>query len=182
MEYLIDMSEFFSMMQAFSDSKQTEEMQIDQSFLEAKEALKSVKGISGISITGNSRNYIFGIKFNFTDVNALNEAMSCIFQQEYSGLKYISFSGRKITRHGVISEDFSQEKLIGDEKTEFDEEMMQGIFEQMKYKVSMEFQRPVKSVNTNAEYEISGKSVKFETDFAKFLDNNKNLETIINLR
>lgn len=182
MEYTIDMSKLLSMMQSFSESENSEDLQIDQSFIEATEELKSIKGISNVSLTGNNSEYIYGIKYDFTDIDVLNEAMSSILKQESHYSKYISIDGKKITRHSVISDEFSFDKLKGKEEGEIDKETMQGIFEQMKYFITMNFQRPVKSVTTMADYNIKGKTIFLETNFAKILENKKNLETQIILK
>jgi hypothetical protein len=182
MEYIIDMSELFSMMQSLSEESPTDDIQVDQSFLEAAETLKSVKGISKILLTGNNKEYLFAIKFDFANIDALNEAMGHILQQESKKIKYVTVSGKKITRHSIISEEFSHDKLMGEEEEGIDQEMMKGIFEQMKYKVTMSFHRSVKSVNTKTEYQTRDKTVSFETDFARLIDDKKSLETNIILK
>ena len=182
MEYIIDMSEFYQMMASFSDSVNEQELQIDQSFSETAEGLKTLKDISNVQLTGNSRDYIFGIRYDFANPAALNEAMAYILHNETAGKEYIKFSRKNITRYSLISDEFSKEKIIGVEENEMDEGMLKEIFEKMKYRISMDFSRPVKSVTTLAEYSIDKNKLNVETTFNALLENNKVLETVIRLK
>ena len=182
MEYLIDMSEFYSLMQSFSENKLNEDLEIDQSFMVAAERLNNIKGISNIQLTGNSNEYIFGIKYDFANPDALNNAISYIFQKNLKHKEYIRFNRKNITRYSLISEEFSKDKIMGEKEMELDEGMLKEIFERMKYKISMEFFRPVRSVDTKADYVIDNRTLTLETDFGKILDDNRILETRIRLR
>ena len=182
MEYLIDMSAFYSLMKSFSEKQFDEDMEIDRSFMDAADGLKDIKGISNIQLTGNSHEYIFGIKYDFANPDALNDAMSLIFQKNSNHKEYLSFNRKNITRHSVISEEFSKDKIMGEEEMELDESMVKEIFEQMKYNISMEFSRPIRSVDTKADYTIDKRKLTLETNFGKILDDNKVLETNIRLR
>lgn len=176
------MSEFYQIMTSFSESMQDEDIQIDQSFIETAEGLKSVKGISNIKLTGNNKEYIFGISYDFADPESLNEAMALILHSEAESNEYVSFKGKNITRYSLISDEFSKDKIIGEDESEMDEGMMKEIFEQMKYKITMNFSRPVKSVTTMAEYTIDKNNINIETNFNTLLENKKVLETVIRLK
>lgn len=183
MEYTIDMNDFLlTMQQAFSENQPDESLKIDKSFEEAAYTLKSIEGISNIQITGNPEEFIFGIKYDFSNIDALNKAMSHILQKKSGQKEYLSFKRKNITRHGVISEEFSRDRLFGKDEEELDEGMIKDIFGQIKYNISLSFPKPVKSVNTKASYTIDNKTVTLETDFGKLMDNNKLLETKIRLK
>jgi len=182
MEYLIDMSEFYTMMNSFSGSLPDEDIQIDQSFMEIAEELKNIKGVSNVQLTGNNQEYIFGIKYDFSDPPSLNRAMAFILQKKYDQVEYLSIKGKNITRYSSISEEFSTEKIIGNEENEMDETMIKEIFEKMNYKIYMDFFRPVKSVVTKANYTIDNNKLIVEANFGDILQNNKILETSIRLK
>jgi hypothetical protein len=106
--------------------------------------------------------------------------MGHILKQESAKIKYVSINKNNVSRHSIIAEDITND--LFEEEAEMDMDMMQSIFEQMKYKVSMSFPGKINSVNTASEYVIDGKQIVFETDFAKLLDNKKILETNIRFR
>lgn len=182
MEYMIDMNEFFLTMQSFSEHQPNESLRIDQSFEDAALTLKKVAGISNIQITGNSENFIFGIKFDFSNVAALNQAMSYILQKKTAQKEFLSFKRKNITRHGVISDEFSKDRFFGEDEKELDAGMIKDVFGQIKYNIDMTFHRPVKSVNTKADFTIDKNKLSLKTDFGRLMDDNTILETKVRLK
>ncbi len=181
LEYLIDMSEMYEMMAAFSDS--TEEMDMsgfDESMRESLPGLSDISGISNIELTGNPEKFIAGVKFDFKNADALNKAMAILFMIEdnTSGdAQYVEIKGKNFTRFGLTSQEFNKEALLGTE--ELDEETMKTMLESMKYKVSVEFEKPVKKVKSIAEFYIENNAVFLETNLSEIFDNSDYLKTVI---
>jgi len=182
MEYIIDMSEMYEMMASFSDSAGDPggATEIDQSMREALPGLNNIDGISNISFTGDVSKYIAGIKFDFRDANALNQAMAVLFEGEESITgeeKYIEIKGKTFTRYSLTSKEFSKDQLLGSE--ELDAETMKSVLESMKYKVSVSFDKKIKKVETLATQTLDEKSVLIETNFSELFDNGDFLKTSI---
>jgi hypothetical protein len=181
MEYFIDMSELYQMMASFSDSTgEMESPEIDQSMREMLPGLENIEGISNIELTGDTAKYAAGIKFDFKNPNALNQAMNVLFKGEKSGtdeLKYIDINGKTFTRYSLTSADFNKEELLGSE--ELDAETMKSVLESMKYKIIINFSKPVKKVNTLVAYTIEENTVSMETNFSEIFDKKDFLKTII---
>ena len=181
LEYIIDMSEMYEMMAAFSDS--TEEMDMsgfDESMRETLPGLKNLSGISNIELTGNPTKFIAGVKFDFNNFDALNKAMAILFMNEEKSedkTKYVEIKGKNFTRFGLTSKEFNKEALLGSE--ELDEETMKTLLESMKYKISVEFEKPVKKVTSMAVLTQEKNSVLIETNLSEIFNNSDYLKTII---
>jgi len=181
LEYIIDMSEMYEMMAAFSDS--TEEMDMssfDESMQGALPGLNAINGISNIELTGTPSKFISGVKFDFNNSDALNKAMAVLFMNEENtsdDAKYVEIKGKNFTRFGLTSKDFNKEALLGAE--EMDEETMKTMLESLKYKVSVEFEKPVKKVTSIAVFIQEKNSVSIETNFSEIFDNADYLKTVI---
>jgi hypothetical protein len=174
MEYIIDMSEMYEMMATFSDS--TEDMEtaeIDQSMRDAIPGLNSLDGITNVVLTDDSSKYIAGVKFDFKDVKALNQALAVLFkgkENPSTEVKYVEIKGKTFTRYNLTSDEFNKETLPGTE--EIDAETMKMVLESMKYKISVNFAKPVRKVTTLANYTV-------ESNFAELFDKVNILKTII---
>jgi len=181
LEYIIDMSEMYEMMAAFSDS--TEEMDMsgfDESMRETLPGLKNLSGISNIELTGNPTKFIAGVKFDFNNSDALNKAMAILFMNEEKSedkTKYVEIKGKNFTRFGLTSKEFNKEALLGSE--ELDQETMKTLLESMKYKISVEFEKPVKKVTSMAVLTQEKNSVLLETNLSEIFNNSDYLKTII---
>jgi hypothetical protein len=181
LEYIIDMSEMYEMMAAFSDS--TEEMDMsgfDESMREALPGLSEISGIKNIGLTGNPAKFIAGIKFDFDNSDALNKAMAVLFMnEEYTtgDARYVEIKGKNFTRFGLTSKDFNKEALLGSE--ELDEETMKTMLESMKYKISVEFEKPVKKVTSIAVLTQEKNLVLLETNLSEIFNNSDYLKAII---
>jgi hypothetical protein len=181
MEYLVDMSELYSMMQAFSDSASNEEMNLDQSFADMKPSLEAVEGISNVMLTGDTDNYIFGIKYQFRNVEALNEALGLLMNAEGGNSeKFVDYTKKTFTRYHKTSDEFSPEALLGEDNEGMDESMVEGMLEGMKYKIFVTMPGKVKSVSTNAEYVTEGSNeVRVEANFSQMVKDTELLKMVI---
>jgi hypothetical protein len=181
MEYQIDMSKMYETMASFSDSTgAVEAPEIDQSMRDAIPGLEAIKGISNVEQTGDITRYVAGIKFDFTDAKALNQAMAVLFKGKESttaDAKYVDIKGKTFTRFALTSEEFNKESLLGSE--ELDAETMKMVLESMQYKLFVNFDKPVKKVTTKATYIKEDKSVSIETNFSEMFDKKDLLQTII---
>jgi hypothetical protein len=181
MEYIIDMSEMYEMMATFSDS--TEDMEtaeIDQSMRDAIPGLNSLDGITNVVLTDDSSKYIAGVKFDFKDVKALNQALAVLFkgkENPSTEVKYVEIKGKTFTRYNLTSDEFNKETLPGTE--EIDAETMKMVLESMKYKISVNFAKPVRKVTTLANYTVEENRVTVESNFAELFDKVNILKTII---
>lgn len=181
MEYIIDMSEMYEMIASFSDSSQEiETVELDKSLKEALPGLEQIKGISNAELTGDMKHYVAGIKFDFTGMEALNKAIAVLYkgnESETTERVYVERKGKKFTRYGQTSEEFNKETLLG--SGEISAETAKMVLESMKYKISVEFARPVKKVTSLAAHTVEGNLVTIETNFSEMLDNPDFLKTFI---
>jgi hypothetical protein len=181
MEYIIDMSEMYEMMATFSDSTEdTETAEIDQSMRDAIPGLNSLDGITNVVLTDDSSKYIAGVKFDFKDVKALNQALAVLFkgkENPSTEVKYVEIKGKTFTRYNLTSDEFNKETLPGTE--EIDAETMKMVLESMKYKISVNFAKPVRKVTTLANYTVEENRVTVESNFAELFDKVNILKTII---
>lgn len=185
-EYIIDLSELYSMMETFAseeDMNQVKNSDFGESFRQVIPELKDVQGISKIEETGNPANYVYGIKFDFGDVIALNKAMALLLDDNSeSEIEYVNIEKKKFVRYHKTSNEFSKEALLGEEGVT-DESMMKGVLEGMKYKIIVNLPRKVKSVQTRALNEKGEDGfVEIEANFNSMLEDNEYLKTVIKTR
>jgi len=184
LEYIIDMSEMYEMMAAFSDS--TEEMEMgdfEDSMKELLPGLNSISGISNAELTGDVSKYISGIKFDFQNSEALNNAMALLFtdgDSQTEKVKYVEIKGKTFTRFGYTSSEFNKDELLGSE--ELDEETMTSLLESMKYNISVNFERTVKKVKKEKKDQLEDNTVTIEANFSQIFDKPDYLQTIIKTR
>lgn len=182
-EYIIDMSELYSIMESFAsdeDMKSLQETDLSESFAEIIPELEEINGISNVSLTGLEEEYIFGISLDFADEVSLNKALAIIMKdQGEDGSRFVEISKKKFTRYHITSEEFSREALLGAEGA-VDESLVSGMLEGMKYKLDISFARKVKSVQTRAEIiDEDLHSVSVEAGFNAMLEDSEYLKTII---
>lgn len=180
MEYIIDMSEIHELLSVLNDSTGTESLNIENTFRELVPELGILKGISNVQINGDAKSYIYGVSFDFENIESLNSALAYLFEDDKaSQTKFIEKRNRKYTRLHGTSEDFSREALLGDDK-ELDEEMMKDILSEMNYEISMEFEREIKKIKSNADYSREDeKSVLIYANFNQMLDDEDFLQTMV---
>ncbi len=164
MEYILDLSEIAGLMKMTEDSSAGEEMEFLESFEEALSSLKSVNDIHEVQMSGFPDEYIYGIRYDFDNIGALNQAMNILLKEGEGYHNYFRKKGkRKFYRIQHPGEDRTKEELLGDE---MDEEFADEILKSMKYKLSFAFERDVKKVET------TGNVVESEISNQVLIDNN----------
>lgn len=184
MEYIIDMSELYSMMAAFSDSSNDMNLDdLDKSLRDALPGLQDIQGISNVNLTSNTSSFKAGLKFDFKDVSSLNRALAIIFEgEEHPGgeAKYVDLKGKVFTRYNLTSEEFNKDEILGSD--EVDEETMKSILESMKYKINLNFAKKVRTVKCQAPFTREGKTVSIDANFSEIFSNTDYLKTIVKTR
>lgn len=183
MEYRVDMSELRSMMELFSDSLDMEDLNLAGTFTVSITELGALKGIGNVSDAGDAGNFIFGVRFDFENTDALNQALGLLFENnEATDTRFIDKKRRKFIRYDATSDEFSHEAML-QEGVDIDESVMKDILDKMKYSISMNFESRIRRVKSNAEYQMDGKnSVRIEANFNQMLDEEDYLETMIKTR
>jgi len=184
MEYLVDLSKMYEIMASLTDSVedvQTDE--IDKSWREALPQLNSIEGISNVQLSGDPAKYIAGIKFDFKNVQALNKALAIVLEgdeTEKKDIQYVAIKGKTFTRFSTTSKEFNKEELLGSEG--LDEETTRMMLADMKYKISVNFEKKVKKVTTSSTYTKDDHTVNIEASFSDLFDNADFLKTVIKTR
>lgn len=164
MEYILDLSEIAGLMKMAEDSSKGESMEFMESFEQAVASLKAVEGIHQVQMSGFPDEYIFGIRYDFDDIESLNQAMNLLLEEGEDYHTYFEKKGRrKLYRIHRPGEDLTKEELLGEE---MDEEYANEILEGMKYKLSFNFEREVRKVETK------GNIVESENPAQVLIDNN----------
>ncbi|MGC9341583.1 MAG: hypothetical protein ACP5E3_02695, partial [Bacteroidales bacterium] len=95
---------------------------------------------------------------------------------------FVEKKRKRFIRYDAKSEEFSHEAMM-EEGLEIDESVMKDILDKMKYKIAMNFERKIRRVKTDAEYnKESDFSIFLEANFNQMLDNPEYLKTIVKTR
>jgi hypothetical protein len=183
MEYLIDLRELQLLMESFSDSLVLDDFNFNESFENAIPELNLMNGINNTHLAGNPEKFIFGIGFEFEDINSLNQALGLLFEDdENTTTVFVEKKRKKFIRYDAKSDKFSHEAMM-EEGLDIDESVMKDILNKMKYQIFMNFEREIKRVKTQASYEKDSKfSIFLEANFNQMLENADLLETIVKTR
>lgn len=88
---LIDLSKSKNLVDIFMKMNENEEKigaeEIDSTFVKGAEDLNKMEGISNAQGINDKINYIFGMKFDFKDVDALNDALNEMNRRKYPELE-----------------------------------------------------------------------------------------------
>ena len=177
MEYIIDMSEMASMLEMFSEGQGESEGEdgnpldgLTEGFGGAdigdlSDKLKGMEGISNVTqIKGESELYM-GVSFDFKSIDALNGAVASLSSGGVS--TPIVFDGKKFSRKQTLGDEFKLDEMLGDSE-EVDINQMNMFFSQMKYKVSVSFQKPINAIYTTGDAKFTDKkhkTMEIETSF-----------------
>ncbi len=185
MEYIIDMSELHSMMQAFSDSsgEGTNPMEIAQSFKEILPGLQDIPGITNVRLTGDADDYIYGIKYDFRDQDALNHAMAVILgSSDTTGIRYVEIKKKRFIRYPLTSDEITGNDLFAGQDSSSNS-LAQKILDEMFYNISVTFPKRVKKVESMAETtQDKNNTVTVRATFSQILNNSEFLRTEIKTR
>ena len=182
-EYTIDMTELYRMMESFAseeDIGNMNEKDLSRSFYELIPELNTIVGISNAEPTGTDQVYVFGLKFDFENQEALNRAMGMVLEdQGDQTTNFVEISRKKFIRYHKTSREFSKEALLGEEGIG-DESMVKGILEDMKYKIDVNFERKVKSVQTKADVvKKEGKEISIEANLNSMMEDSEYLKFVV---
>lgn len=182
MKYLIDMSEIASLLKMNAAADSTGEDN-SLSFIETSERLSAIKGISKVQTLDDEDKGLYGVTFDFTDINALNIALNeMLVENESSGFHtFFTMEGNTITRNHLMPTDALPAELEDPETAS----QVSSLMESMKYKLNFTFDKSVKVVYSAAQTEIVGKkdrSVTVETDFKTLLNDVSTLNSSIVLK
>ncbi|WP_137089533.1 hypothetical protein [Mangrovivirga cuniculi] len=186
--FTIDMSALKPMMEAFenmADSTNTDEekkegpkdmtKKFDDDMQKDKELLESVDGITNVEAISDEETFNFGLKFDFEDVKALNNALNAMNKKEnenYQEKEFFKHSKKSFERVSLfldkseLKEEMSEES--DEEMTDQDFEQMSQMFGDMTYTTEYVFEQPVKNIsNQKAMMSPDGKKVTIETKILK---------------
>lgn len=167
-QFIIDMSAMKALIEMAGEAEEGEEEEdpfadAGDSFDEQIEAISKIDGITSAESIADEDTYMFGLKFSFADVNALNDALNEVFKDE-GGDKDRTFfkaSKKKIERVDAVNmkDEFTKLMSEGGEEEGMEEAMM--FFQDVKYVAEYTFDRKVKKV-TNKDAAVSKNKVVVE--------------------
>ncbi|WP_020532196.1 hypothetical protein [Flexithrix dorotheae] len=136
---------------------------LDSAFIELGKELSNIKGISQVEGIKDENNYVFGIKLNYENVEALNRALSKMDSGNDIGYfqSFYSFSKGKLDKSNSFNLSNLIEEIYPDEEENENEEMNQeliNMFEEVKYSL---------------EISTDGKIRRFSNDDAVLSDDKK---------
>ncbi len=185
MEYTIDMSGMQSFMQAFSDSTMqgSHMMEIDQSFRQILPYLAATQGISNAMLTGDPGNFVYGIKYDFDDQQALNIAMAVILNEEDEHRsQFVELGKKRFIRYPLTTKEITDGKLFGG-KDSSENSLALQIMDEMNYKISVMLPKRVKKVSSGAGItQENDRKVIINATFSQIVNNNEILRTEIKTR
>lgn len=176
-QFTIDMGAVKSLLDGLSDGEDQKEDQKDpmgdmnEKFDELKDKLSKIKGISNYQTINDTTAYLFGFKFDFKDLQALDYAIHEQSEDVSPTTKMFSGSKRLFSRfnEGSLAESM-KDALAGDEAEDGDEdmEMVKAMFGDMKLRTVYHFDRKVKSTsNPNSLISADQKQVTIDYYFFK---------------
>ncbi|MCU0390495.1 MAG: hypothetical protein MUE81_05220 [Thermoflexibacter sp.] len=88
---LIDMSKSKNLLDIFMKMNENEDKvspaEIDSTFVKGAEDLNKMEGITNAQSVNDKKNYVFGMKFDFKDIDALNDALNETNRRKYPELE-----------------------------------------------------------------------------------------------
>ncbi len=197
MKYVIDMGEMATMLKAFGGDEENEETsELDTSMREASveleskaKRLSSIKGISGITNSSDEENFVFTLSFDFKDIDALNAGLNEILKDSADTQfhQYFIQKGKTLQRNSLLGSKLKSAMGLEDESDENDEEqeMANMMLEQMKYNLTFNFNKGVKSVKTKStvgKLSSDKKTYTMETNFKQLAENGEMLDANFKLK
>lgn len=171
MEYSIDIRDLVNMLDAAGDTLSRKRFQPDNIFMEAGDRLRDIQGISHITITHDEEPFVFGIQYEFSDINALNNALNQLLNgEEETYHAYFKRKRRKIIREHKTDSRLTSSNLLGkvDETDESAE-----LFRDIIYRIQLGFERRVRRVRSEGDWTKSpnGHAVTTESNFLEISRN-----------
>ena len=158
---------------------------IEASFNKTISKLQAIEGISEVAIDRDDKSFIYKLKFDFTDTDALNTAMNQFFKDSNSeSIEFFNYKKSTFDRTDVTSIQSAVEKEMGSEGSKLYGMDPYALFKDVKYTTTYLFERKVKSVS-NAESEIQANSHQVQLvyyPFNKAKSENSSLNNTIKLK
>ena len=186
--FTIDMSEMKSMMEMMGTEMSTEDLlkELDLDNTDADEKLKAVKGISNVALTFDSVKFSVGLKFDFADLNALNQGISTYFKDSTkTGDQMYDFfeeKGGSIIRSNVnlIGENF--DKAMNETENPEDLEMAKMFLGDMYYSSELIFDSKIRSFSNNQYEQYNEKSITWKKYFFRDDDTSTNIAVKVKVK
>jgi hypothetical protein len=159
-EFNEDMSGHYSFQFDYSellayDSSGSANMEMDRGYVEMEEELKKIDGISNILIiTDNSIGNVL-VKYDFANIDALNQANFNSETNRYN--KFFSINKNKLS----FTSDFSEELEEFKEPGMNDEELLENIESFIDYKMTFVFPKKIKVIKLNHFEQMDDKTLQF---------------------
>ena len=137
------------------DSSGSANMEMDRGYVEMEEELKKIDGISNILIiTDNSIGNVL-VKYDFANIDALNQANFNSETNRYN--KFFSINKNKLS----FTSDFSEELEEFKEPGMNDEELLENIESFIDYKMTFVFPTKIKVIKLNHFEQMDDKTLQF---------------------
>lgn len=176
MTTVIDMSEMKSLMQMAMEEQAegAENPMSDMNFDEMKSLLVDQEGLSNVEIVENMDDFVFTVRFDFEDMAALNRGLGAMGRKQDVAPSMTQPNKRTFASTFGMGEGLPLGSLMGEEGDE-ESEQMDMILSQMKYKVHVNFAKPVQALYANpsarVEMDDSDKSVHLSVSFTDLVAN-----------
>ena len=183
MEYRIEVSE----MADFLESLNTDESSLPTdklSMADMAPQLSEIEGVSHVEVLDNIAEKVYGLRFQFKNMTALNEALNLLLIKDPETNPHVFFSQND---NVIIRNHLNTRQSIASDFLESTEESRKAmaVLQSMNYKINMKFARPVKVVYAMAETSLIGKKskeVKLETSMRELLEESEMLNTSVVLK
>lgn len=133
-------------------------------FASAIQEIESISGISNVQGINNDKSFVYGLSFDFKDVNALNKALAKTFDiSEEKNAVFFEWHKNRLIRKDPLNIRREIEEELEDSK-----DMIEGIdpsafLSSLKYSTEYTFDKKVnKSSNNIATFSLDKKTVKVE--------------------
>lgn len=197
--FVINMSEFKSMMDMFGDggsnsqfgSDKTSTEKLNSAFQITRKKLLNTNGITNVNAIEDTINYTFGIGFDFKNIDALNKAMNKLFDDDSATntkrkeITYFTWKDNKLTRIESLDTKSILGKtttMAGKDKLENNFFNIEKLFEGISYSCIYKFDdKIVSSNNSNAILSTDSKSINLKCyPFASITDSTQKKCNIAN--
>jgi len=180
MEYILDMSEMSSLMEMAGENGAGDsgDLMGDQSdtFDDLEKSLNDMSGISKVKQIKDDKNYIYGIKFKFKNIDALNKALNkMLVDDAFTNHQFFKMDKGVITRTHIQTNNMDMGEILGEDE---DSEMAATFLESMKYQLHFEFKNDVKAVYAS-DADINSNQVDIEVNFMDVAEDVSALNTSI---
>ena len=140
----------------------------DVNFEDLKKKLEKQKGISQVKTIRENSNKLLGIAFEFSDVQALNNALKELNEdKKKSGPDYFTYQEGKLVRLNTLGvKEQVQRKIETEIDISIDGVMLGNLLKDMTYTTKYTFEKPVKKAsNPGSKITNEGKTVTLTYHF-----------------